>query len=167
MLSQSTGNIASVCKQRVNYFDFLRGLAILMVIGIHSYADGLMHFNLFLRQFLNCAVPIFLAISGYFIGSKSFQGENSYTNFLKKQIQRVYVPMLLWSLPWFVLELYRGGTLVSSIGMVIIGEMGMEIFYFIILIIQFYALTPVIQKVNKYANGGVRRIDHLDWHYAV
>jgi surface polysaccharide O-acyltransferase-like enzyme len=46
-------------KQRESYYDFLRGIAIMMVIGIHTYTDGFMHFNLFLRQFLNCAVPIF------------------------------------------------------------------------------------------------------------
>ena len=50
-------------QQRDTYYDFLRGIAIIMVIGIHTYSDGLMHINLFLRQFLSCAVPIFLAIS--------------------------------------------------------------------------------------------------------
>lgn len=75
---------------RDTYFDFLRGIAIIMVIGIHTYSDGLMHFNLFLRQFLNCAVPIFLAISGYFIGHKSFTEQGCYAKFMKKQVPRVY-----------------------------------------------------------------------------
>lgn len=70
-------------KQRDFYYDFLRGIAIMMVIGIHTYTDGFMHFNLFLRQFLNCAVPIFLAISGYFIGRKNLEN-GSYGIFLQK-----------------------------------------------------------------------------------
>lgn len=95
-------------QQRDTYFDFLRGIAIIMVIGIHTYTDGLMHFNLFLRQILNCAVPIFLAISGYFIGHKSFVEQGSYVKFLKKQVPRVYIPMLFWSIPWMLLAI-RGG----------------------------------------------------------
>lgn len=78
-------------QQRDTYFDFLRGIAIIMVIGIHTYTDGLVHFNLFLRQFLNCAVPIFLAISGYFIGHKSFVEQGSCVKFLKKHVPRVYI----------------------------------------------------------------------------
>lgn len=84
---------------RDTYFDFLRGMAIMMVIGIHTYVDGLIHFNLFLRQFLNWAVPIFLAISGYFIGRKPFKENRNYIKFLGKQIPRVYIPMLFWSIP--------------------------------------------------------------------
>lgn len=139
-------------QQRDTYFDFLRGIAIIMVIGIHTYTDGLMHFNLFLRQFLNCAVPIFLAISGYFIGHKSFAEQGSYVKFLKKQVPRVYIPMLLWSIPWMLLAI-RGGE--SPLVFVIRTFMGdMSIFYFIILIIQYYALTPLIQKANLRFGGG-------------
>ena len=79
-------------KQRDTYFDFLRGIAIIMVIGIHTYVDGLMHFNLFLRQFLNCAVPIFLAVSGYFIGRKSFEEKASYIHFLANRYQGYISP---------------------------------------------------------------------------
>lgn len=139
-------------KQRDSYFDFLRGIAIIMVIGIHTYVDGMMHFNLFLRQFINCAVPIFLAISGYFIGQKSFDKKGSYTKFLGKQIPRVYIPMLFWSIPWVLLSIKAGSTPWMTILKAFAGEI--SIFYFIILIIQYYLLTPVIQKVNTRFGGG-------------
>lgn len=138
--------------QRDTYFDFLRGIAIIMVIGIHTYVDGLMHFNLFLRQFLNCAVPIFLAISGYFIGRKSFEEKGSYIHFLGKQIPRVYLPMLFWSIPWVLLSIKAGNNPWLSVLKAFAGEM--SIFYFIILIIQYYILTPVIQKANMRIGGG-------------
>ena len=140
-------------KQRDTYFDFLRGIAIIMVIGIHTYVDGLMHFNLFLRQFLNCAVPIFLAISGYFIGRKSFEEKGSYTQFLGKQIPRVYLPMLFWSIPWVLLSIKAGNNPWLTVLKVFAGEM--SIFYFIILIMQYYILTPIIQKFNIRIGGGV------------
>ena len=138
--------------QRDSYFDFWRGIAIIMVIGIHTYSDGFMHMNLVLRQFLNCAVPIFLAISGYFIGKKSFSEKGSYGAFLKKQVPRVYVPMLVWSIPWMVLAIHGGQQTLIALLRTFVGDM--SIFYFIILIIQYYALTPVIQKANMTIRGG-------------
>jgi len=39
---------------------------ILNALGVENFCFR--RLNLVLRQFLNCAVPIFLAISGYFIG---------------------------------------------------------------------------------------------------
>lgn len=139
-------------QQRDTYFDFLRGLAIIMVAGIHTYTDGLWHFNLFLRQFLNCAVPIFLAISGYFIGHKSFSERGSYVKFMKRQVPRVYIPMLLWSIPWALLSIHGGSNPVKTVLLTLVG--GMSIFYFITLIIQYYALTPLIQKLNIRFGGG-------------
>lgn len=122
-----------------------------MVIGIHTYADGAAHMNLFFRQFLNCAVPIFLAISGFFIGKKSFQERGSYTSFLKKQVPRVYIPMVLWSIPWALQAIHMGTAPIAAATYSLIGKF--SVFYFIILIIQFYILTPLIQKLN-YKHGG-------------
>lgn len=140
-------------QQRDTYFDFLRGIAIIMVIGIHTYTDGQMHFNLFLRQILNCAVPIFLTISGYFIGHKSFVEQGSYVKFLKKQVPRVYIPMLFWSIPWMLLAIRGGESPMVSVIRTFVGDM--SIFYFIILIIQYYALTPLMQRVNRGGNYAV------------
>ena len=55
---------------RLSYFDFLRGIAILMVISIHTFDNGMVLPDVILRNIMNCAVPIFLAISGYFLGKK-------------------------------------------------------------------------------------------------
>lgn len=143
-------NVEIKDKLRDFYYDFLLGIAIMMVIGIHTYTDGFMHFNLFLRQFLNCAVSIFLAISGYFIGRKNFE-DGSYGIFLQKQIPRVYIPMLIWSIPWLMLSLHQGELLSKSLVRVFVGDM--SIFYFIILIMQYYILTPFIQRANTQFGG--------------
>ena len=55
-------------KERIAYFDFLRGLAIMMVVGIHTYTLG--EDSTVVRQLLNAAVPLFIAISGYFLSQK-------------------------------------------------------------------------------------------------
>lgn len=138
--------------ERDNYYDFLRGIAIAMVVGIHTYVDDSMHISLTLRQFLNCAVPLFLAISGFFIGKKDFTQNGSYANFLRRQLPRVYVPMLIWSMPWVLQAVIQGDGIFRTLALSMVG--GMSIFYFIALIIQFYILTPAIQKINIKHGGG-------------
>ena len=55
------------------YFDFLRGVAILMVVGIHTFLghggfdDFTTKTNTIIRQILNVGVPLFFAISGFFL----------------------------------------------------------------------------------------------------
>ena len=100
-------------KQHITYFDFLRGIAILMVVAIHTYIAGdFMSVDgtarIIFRQFLNCAVPIFLALSGFFLGRKIFDNQNSVQSFWKKQIPKVYIPCIVWSLPLLVFSILGG-----------------------------------------------------------
>lgn len=133
-------------KHRDIYFDFLRGIAIAMVVAIHTYtASPEISSSMFIRQSLNCAVPIFLAISGYFIGKKDLSTLNDYLAFLKMQFFRVYVPMLLWSIPWLLMDLKNEGVNIEELR-IFVG--GYSVFYFIILIMQCYLLTPLIKKMS-------------------
>lgn len=141
--------------ERNNYYDWLKGVAILMVIGIHTFVGG--GFNSFhewlntgVRQILNCAVPIFIASSGFFLAKKQLNNKKLIVGFYKKQISRVYIPCLLWSIPWFVLHIISGNSVTTGILNLVF--CGFSIFYFVILIIQYYLLLPVFQKLQM---GGV------------
>ena len=51
-------------SKRIEYYDFLRGIAIIMVVGIHTFIAYPIETPIwitvaFIRQILNCAVPIF------------------------------------------------------------------------------------------------------------
>lgn len=101
-------------KQHIAYFDFLRGAAILMVVAIHTYAGGDFAstegmVRIIFRQTLNCAVPVFLALSGFFIGQKTLENREQVKLFWKKQIPKVYIPCLIWSIPLSVLAISGGG----------------------------------------------------------
>ena len=124
-----------------------------MVVGIHTFVpypidSTIGYTSVFVRQILNCAVPIFLALSGLFCGKKLLDNKEKQINFWKKQIPKVYMPALIWSLPYFVLNVVkfngRGYLLVKQIITLFI--CGFSIYYFIALIIQFYILLPVLQK---------------------
>lgn len=100
-------------KTRNTYFDFLRGIAISMVVAIHTFSsiatgNSPVSWDILVRQILNGAVPIFLAISGYFLSRKTLDTKEERLVFLKKQIPRVYLPCLIYSLPFFFVSVCRG-----------------------------------------------------------
>jgi len=134
-------------NKRNPYFDICRGSAIFFVIGIHTYSYDSSLINLFVRQFLNCAVPLFLAISGYFIGRKHFDNKRVFFSFFKKQTKKVYIPMLLWSVPWLLISIMKNTFDRWSIFYLFIG--GFSIYYFIPLIMQCYLLTPLAKGLSK------------------
>lgn len=145
---------------RLTYFDFLRGIAILLVVGIHTYTvrpfeGGFNIFQIGVREAINFAVPLFLAISGFFIAKKDISDKESYFSFLKRQLQRVYIPAILWSLPMFALWLYQGQDVFMSF-VKVLGCMAFGPYYFIALIIQLYLLHPFIKcMAKKPIMGGV------------
>lgn len=129
------------------YFDFLRGVAIIIVIGIHCYTiDN----NILFRQVLNAAVPLFIAVSGFFLSQKVIKDRDQYVVFWRKQIPKVYVPTLFWSLPLLILAVYRGVGIGKSI--VNFFSCGFSIYYFIVFIIQCYLILPFVLRLESKYN---------------
>ena len=141
-------------RSRNEYFDFLRGIAIIMVVGIHTLpklteydsVDSML--TITVRQLLNCAVPLFLAISGYFIAKKDLSTAKSRIQFWRKQIPIVYIPCLIFSIGWFALDLLKHGTSNVWMDLVALTICGYSIYYFIALIIQLYIVTPWLLRVS-------------------
>lgn len=97
-------------RKHIDYFDFLRGLAIIFVVFNHSYSadpmsDGLIDMiYLLIRQIVTCAVPIFLAQSAFFLSKKNFVNKSEYFSYLKSHSLRIWIPMVIWSLPLFFIK---------------------------------------------------------------
>lgn len=143
--------------KKVKYFEALRGIAILMVVGIHTCVMD-SSFNLFVRQIISCAVPIFFALSGFFLYKKVLETKEQIYSFWKKQIPKVYIPVLIWSLPWFIPKLLHGNIIEANIRLF---SCGYSIYYFVAVIIQFYLLLPFLQRCrigNNPVGGGQFRI---------
>lgn len=139
-------------KERIAYFDFLRGLAIMMVVGIHTYTLG--EDSTVVRQLLNTAVPLFIAISGYFLSQKKMEKKDDYLSFLKKQLPKVYLPVLVWSLPLYALALYSGSSIIKQT--ILLLGCGISIYYFVAFIMQCYVVLPVINNcISRNKRGGV------------
>lgn len=141
------------------YFDFLRGFAIIMVVGIHTFRTHDLTLtslgdvcNVFLRLILNCAVPLFLAISGFFIGNRNIGFGKEHLKFLKHQIPKVYIPCLIFSVPYLIMVLFTDRNHLLRHFMVFFA-CGFSVYYFIALIIQYYLLLPLLSKCNKWGGG--------------
>ena len=137
--------------KRNTYFDFLRGLAIMMVVGIHTYTLG--KDSTVVRQLLNTAVPLFIAISGYCLSQKRMENKDDYLFFLKKQFPKVYLPVLVWSLPLYAIALYSGSSIIKQT--ILLLSCGLSIYYFVAFIMQCYVVLPVI---NNYISGNKRMV---------
>lgn len=139
-------------KKRITYYDFLKGLAIMGVVAIHTMifnaapstiaGCGLAAF----RNLLGCCVPFFVAVSGFFLCNKNVNSKLAYKDFLVSRLRVIYLPMLVWGLPWLLLNLLHVqnfGALAYNVFMYFTG--GLSILYFIALIIELYVQLPVIQ----------------------
>lgn len=141
-------------RERIIYYDILRGIAIIAVVLINTLnveINNMVSWTaVLIRQSINFAVPLFIALSGYFMADKVFNSEFTHKMFLKKQILRVYLPYLIWSLPYIFLALYfKADTILSSLFKLLTFQTS-GIFYYVLLIIQCYIFLPLLKKMaNK------------------
>jgi len=124
-----------------------------MVVGIHTSArhcsfDSIVGISdIIIRQILNSGVPIFFAISGYFLSKKDLSTKDNRLSFWKHQIPKVYIPTLIWGIPWLLLSLYLGGNPFIQFGLWLC--CGLAVFYYIAVTIQNYLLLPIYQQITS------------------
>lgn len=127
----------------------------MMVVDIHTYKLG--KDSTVVRQLLNTAVPLFIAISGYFLSQKKMENKDDYLLFLKKQLPKVYLPVLVWSLPLYALALYSGSSIIKQT--ILLLSCGLSIYYFVAFIMQCYVALPIISDCisgNKRGGGNYK-----------
>lgn len=143
-------------SQRISYYDFQKGLAIMGVVAIHTmifkvepHSISGVSLALF-RNILGFCVPFFVTISGYFLYSKEVNTKYTYKKFITNRLKVVYIPMLIWALPWFGLALLNTHSFLK-IGYITLMYLlgGMSVLYFITLILELYMLLPKIQNIGK------------------
>lgn len=152
-------------KKRDESFDALRGVAIIAVVAIHasgsifnsgnvSFDNMNLNMSILYRQALNFAVPSFLFISGYWISNKTVDSLEGYKQFLKQRLKHVVIPYIFWSL--VILSIGAVITQIFDIQKILLKLLTGSAtgpYYFIILIVQFYILTPLFQHINKNPYG--------------
>ncbi|WP_338919202.1 acyltransferase [Pseudomonas silesiensis] len=139
---------------RDSYWDNWKGIAIIAVVAIHAsggtamFQEGSFNwlFGLTLRQFIDFAVPLFLAMSGYF----SVNGSNgNVLSYYKGRFIRIIIPYLIWTAAYILIKTPTEAPSLGELASGIIFGTGIGIGYFVIVLSQLVILTPLYSKIQK------------------
>lgn len=137
--------------------DWLRALAILMVITVHTWSlahiDDAAHpmLAMIYKAFYQCGVPLFVLLSGALQLSAPVQ---PFGSFYKKRYARILIPFLIWSIAVYVLSIIAGkygathtpGEWALNYIPYMLTNRINEAYWFIGLIVALYAITPFLQR---------------------
>jgi fucose 4-O-acetylase-like acetyltransferase len=147
-------NMAPISGGRNAHWDNARGLAIIAVVGIHATTlastfppESLNFiFATILRQFIDFAVPLFLAIAGYFSGLRPL---GSPIAFVRNRALRILPPYVVWSLLYLLV--FRPSDLASPFAVIrhLVTGTGVIIGYFVVVLSQMVVLTPLIDAIKS------------------
>jgi len=143
-------------KDRDISFDAFRGVAIIAVVAIHVvYLSGYWNSRyLFYCQLFSFGVPAFIFISGYWMAKKPIRLLQDYKTCLIKRLTRVLIPYLFWSFLFLAYAAIRTGNVdVREIIFKLLTGRASFPYFFIILIAQFYVITPLLHYINRKPYG--------------
>lgn len=133
---------------RDNYFSFMKGMAIIGVLFIHTpfmIGDG--SAGIASRQLVTFAVAMFFFLSGYFVKDDCLD---------LKGISRIGIPYILWSILWFTETTITGSHPVTTwkiINSIFFGGAFFPL-YFLVVLLELKLLSPwMIRHIHKYAKG--------------
>lgn len=134
---------------RDNYYSFLKGLAIIGVVFIHTGYSGCVSgaSAVFIRQVFTFPVGLFIFLSGYF--ATKFDAAS-----VKKSVVRLLVPYAIWSIFWFLETTLRATQPVDIWKIVNSFFFGGAFFplYFLVVLAALRAVSPLLHK-------------HMETHY--
>lgn len=141
---------------RTLYWDKYKGIAAIAVIIIHAcgetgnFPPSSTNWNigLFLRQTVNFAVPLFFAFSGYFaLPQTSPYTAPNWLDYYKYKSKRIVIPYIFWTLIY--ITLFNRSHILSPISLAkdVAFGVGIGIGYYVIVLIQYFALLPLINRL--------------------
>lgn len=146
-------------RKRIVYFDYLRFIACLAVIGIHVAGKGtyLLGNNInsnpvifslaaTIDSCLRFAVPIFFMLGGALAFSKS---KMDIKEFYQQRAKRILIPLVFWGL-FYSFVFNRDWPIVEHFKQVLLGNAFYHL-WFLYAMIGLYLVTPVFYQFLKYS----------------
>lgn len=124
-----------------NLVQIFRAIAIIAVVMIHTTPLG--EWQVICRPFINFSVATFIFLSGYLTKLEN----KNWCNFMKKRINRVIAPYIIWSIIYSIPMIFDCGIWILLKNL-ITAKAGAQ-FYYIFVYIQFVLLTPFLAKLIK------------------
>lgn len=144
-------------RKRIAYLDFLRCLAILLVIVLHSistvivnpsfYGASSWYLCMFLDPFNRAGVPLFFMISGYLLLSHPSTGD--IRGFYQHNIPKLVVPLTAWSLIYYFAEVFCAQRPIDVLEFLSrFLDQGVSVhMWFIYLLLGIYLLCPFLKRI--------------------
>ncbi len=151
-------------KQRIPAIEYIRGISMLGVIGIHTGSQYLsnptsnIHLVAMFEIFTRFSVPIFFFISAFgLFYNLNLQDRFDYRDFMRRRFKTVLVPYLVWSL-FYILQytfLYHDASLLSPLTFLRYLFFGFACYqlYFLVIMLWFYLFMPVWIYLIKHMNA--------------
>jgi surface polysaccharide O-acyltransferase-like enzyme len=166
--------VSSNKKSKIFELDLVRAFAILAVLIIHCTASGTMDqatgsaaqfAYITINKLCNFAVPVFLMISGLVLFYRYFDSwqPGDALRFYRKRLQFIVVPYFFWSIAYYSYNvwMYLGGAAdwnwADFFDQLLWGDAEYHL-YFIAMIVQFYALLPLMIVLARRFAGFARHL---------
>ena len=147
-------------NKKTRYFyelNFIRGIACLLVVMVHvtarNYHLNDQNFNwltLFLNQVARYGTPFFAILSGFLLYNQAIKKGFNFKKFVASRFTKIVIPFLIWSFLYLLVKQYKfpwleGGASVKDF--LVLFSLGDSYYhlYFIVVVIQFYLLFPILQ----------------------
>ena len=164
-------------KERIFYYDFLRTIAIIGIVSCHVAANFLTNtsiinsfgwnFAVVIDCFRDFSIPIFVMLTGSLLINKNY----SLSVFVKKRLNRVYLPYLFWLLiyiiaSYFLVSKNIGLNTIVAIAFGHSGSIGI-ILWFVWMILLVYLAVFILNKIIyyikfKYSKSNSNFINNFD-----
>lgn len=142
-------------KKYLDEINYFRGLAIIGVVvihtigGCHSENNLITFFHINIDQIATYSVPFFIFISGLVLTyNYSDKKKIHYLDFITKRSNAVLIPYVIWSCIYLTYRIIIDQDdigLILAIKKIIIGSAYFHLYY-VVLILQFYLVFPLILK---------------------
>lgn len=146
--------------KRMTWIDFLKTIAITLVIVLHTITIGVSNNNyesgVFIYYFGTFAIPIFFMVNGYLQLSR----QRDYKYAMKKII-RILLIVLIWNLLYFILETIitkKNDNFFELFYNSLIQKGYFSQFWFLGSLIIIYLVLPVLQRVFRNTNSNKYKI---------
>lgn len=141
---------------RDHYYSFMKGIAIIAVVFIHTSFMKTGESAIMARQMFTFAVSMFFFLSGYFVKDDRFD---------TKGIKRIIIPYTIWSIIWFAWTSITGSqpiTIWKIVNSILFGGAFFPL-YFLIVLVELKLISPFIVRNIKRLKSNGKYQWHKDW----
>ena len=147
-------------SKRDNYYSFLKGLAIIAVLFIHTDFEGSLSAGIAVRQMMTFAVALFFFLSGFFVKDDKLD---------TKGITRLMIPYAIWSLLWFAETSITGSqpiTIWKIVNTIFFGGAFFPL-YFLIVLVELKLISPwIVKRIRGFSKNGDYKW-YKDWAWLI